>query len=218
MTAEIPAAAQSESERNRVIVFDTTMRDGEQSPGASMSLEEKIELAKILEEMRVDVIEAGFPIASNGDFEAVRDVSKIVTESTVAGLCRANLTDIDRCAEAIRHARRGRIHIVIATSALHIRHKLQMEPEDVLEAITRSVTHARNLCDDVEWSAEDATRSEPEFLRRAIEAAIRAGATTINLPDTVGYTYPSEYAQLYVDMIATAEGADKVVFSTHCHN
>src|SRR5258706_15712213 len=218
MTAEIPTAAQSESERNRVIVFDTTMRDGEQSPGASMSLEEKLELCKLLEDMGVDVIEAGLPIASNGDFEAVREVSKIVTESTVAGLCRATQMDIDRCAEAIRHARRGRIHIVIATSPLHMKHKLQMEPAVVLDAITRSVTHARNLCGDVEWSAEDATRSEPEFLRRAIEAAIRAGATTINLPDTVGYTYPSEYADLFRDMISTVEGADRVIFSTHCHN
>jgi 2-isopropylmalate synthase len=218
MTAQPDPAAQASSERDRVIIFDTTMRDGEQSPGASMSLEEKLELAKILEDMGVDVIEAGFPIASNGDFEAVREVSKIVTESTVAGLCRANQMDIDRCAEAIKHAKRGRIHIVIATSPLHMAHKLQMEPSAVLDAITRSVSHARNLCGDVEWSAEDATRSEPEFLRRAIEAAIRAGATTINLPDTVGYTYPSEYADLFRNMISTVEGADGVVFSTHCHN
>ena len=203
---------------DRVIIFDTTMRDGEQSPGASMSHEEKLELAKILEDMKVDVIEAGFPIASNGDFEAVRAISGIVKDSTIAGLCRANFADIERCAEAIRKARRGRIHIVIATSELHMKHKLQMEPEVVLEAITRSVGHARNLCDDIEWSAEDATRSEPAFLRRAIETAIRAGATTINLPDTVGYTYPSEYAALFEDMISTVEGADGVVFSTHCHN
>ncbi|MGH6971126.1 MAG: 2-isopropylmalate synthase, partial [Caulobacteraceae bacterium] len=218
MTTQTPGPAGAVSESGRVVIFDTTMRDGEQSPGASMSLEEKLELAKILEEMRVDIIEAGFPIASNGDFEAVREISKIVTESTVAGLCRANQLDIDRCAEAIRHAKRGRIHIVIATSPLHMKHKLQMEPEAVLEAVTRSVSHARNLCDDVEWSAEDATRSEPEFLRRAIEAAIRAGATTINLPDTVGYTYPTEYAELFRLMTTTAEGADKAVFSTHCHN
>ncbi|HEX7760909.1 MAG TPA: 2-isopropylmalate synthase [Caulobacteraceae bacterium] len=218
MTTVPETPAQTVAERDRVIIFDTTMRDGEQSPGASMSLEEKLELAKILEEMRVDVIEAGFPIASNGDFEAVREVAKIVTESTVAGLCRANQMDIDRCAEAIRHAKRGRIHIVIATSPLHMKHKLQMEPSAVLEAITKSVSHARNLCGDVEWSAEDATRSEPDFLRRAIEAAIRAGATTINLPDTVGYTYPSEYADLFRNMISTVEGADKAIFSTHCHN
>ncbi|MFA7262680.1 MAG: 2-isopropylmalate synthase [Caulobacter sp.] len=213
MTAPVSAA-----KRDRVIVFDTTMRDGEQSPGASMSHDEKLELAKILEEMGVDVIEAGFPIASNGDFEAVRDISKIVRNSTIAGLCRAHQVDIDRCAEAIRPAARGRIHIVIATSDLHMKHKLQMEPAEVLEAITRSVSHARNLCDDIEWSAEDATRSDRDFLRRAIEAAIRAGATTINLPDTVGYTYPTEYADLFRYMIANVEGADRAIFSTHCHN
>jgi len=202
----------------RVIVFDTTMRDGEQSPGASMSHDEKLELAKILEEMGVDVIEAGFPIASNGDFLAVHEVSKIVRNSTIAGLCRAHQVDIDRCAEAIKPAARGRIHIVIATSDLHMKHKLQMEPEAVLDVITRSVTHARNLCDDIEWSAEDATRSDRVFLQRAIETAIRAGATTINLPDTVGYTYPTEYADLFRYMVQNVEGADKVIFSTHCHN
>jgi len=170
MTAPVSAAS-----RDRVIIFDTTMRDGEQSPGASMSHDEKLELAKILEEMGVDVIEAGFPIASNGDFEAVRDISKIVRNSTIAGLCRAHQVDIDRCAEAIKPAARGRIHIVIATSDLHMKHKLQMEPDEVLEVITRSVSHARNLCDDIEWSAEDATRSDRVFLRRAIETAIRAG-------------------------------------------
>ncbi|HEV2365883.1 MAG TPA: 2-isopropylmalate synthase [Caulobacteraceae bacterium] len=206
------------TDADRVTIFDTTMRDGEQSPGASMSLDEKLELARILEDMKVDVIEAGFPIASNGDFEAVREVSRVVKESTVAGLCRANIVDIDRCAEAIRGARRGRIHIVIATSPLHMEHKLRLTPEQVLEAVTRSVTHARNLCDDVEWSAEDATRSDRAFLRRAIEAAIAAGATTINLPDTVGYTYPSEYADLFLDMISSVEGAEKAIFSTHCHN
>jgi len=215
-TAASPAA--STSDKDRVIIFDTTMRDGEQAPGASMSLEEKLELAKILEEMGVDVIEAGFPIASNGDFESVREISKIVKKSTVAGLCRAAAIDIDRCAEAIRHAERGRIHIVIATSALHMKVKLQMEPEAVLEAIARSVSHARNLCGDVEWSAEDATRSDRDFLRRSVETAIRAGAGTINLPDTVGYSYPTEYAEMFRDLIETVPGADDVIFSTHCHN
>ena len=204
--------------RENVIIFDTTMRDGEQSPGASMSLDEKLELAKILEDMGVDVIEAGFPIASNGDFEAVREIAKIVNNSTIAGLCRAHPMDIDRCAEALKPAARGRIHVVIATSDLHMKHKLQMEPEQVLEAITRTVTHARNLRDDIEWSAEDATRSDRQFLRRAVEAAIKAGATTINLPDTVGYTYPSEYADLFSWMTQNVEGADRVIFSTHCHN
>jgi 2-isopropylmalate synthase len=219
MTASIDTAAVAAAKaRENVIIFDTTMRDGEQSPGASMSLDEKLELAKILEEMGVDIIEAGFPIASNGDFEAVREIAKIVKTSTIAGLCRAHQVDIDRCAEALKPAARGRIHVVIATSDLHMKHKLQMEPEQVLEAITRSVAHARNLRDDVEWSAEDATRSDRQFLRRAVEAAIRAGATTINLPDTVGYTYPSEYADLFGWMTQNVEGADRVIFSTHCHN
>lgn len=213
--SETPAQAGT---RQNVIIFDTTMRDGEQSPGASMSLEEKLELAKILEEMRVDVIEAGFPIASNGDFEAVRQISEIVTESTVCGLARAGMGDIDRCAEAIKKARRGRIHTFISTSPVHMKWKLQMEPEQVLEMVTKSVGHARNLCGDVEWSAEDATRTERDFLLRCIEAAITAGASTINLPDTVGYSYPSEYADMFRDVIENVPGVDKVVFSTHCHN
>ncbi|MCR5880968.1 2-isopropylmalate synthase [Phenylobacterium sp. J367] len=206
------------SEKDRVIVFDTTMRDGEQSPGASMSLDEKIELAKILEDLRVDVIEAGFPIASNGDFEAVRAISEIVTESTVCGLARAGMADIERCAEAIRKAKRGRIHTFLSTSPSHRDHILRASQEDILEMITKSVTHARNLCGDVEWSAQDATRTEQDFLRRCVEAAIRAGAQTINLPDTVGYSYPSEYADMFRDIIENVDGADRVIFSTHCHN
>jgi len=206
------------SDKDRVIIFDTTMRDGEQSPGASMSHDEKIELAKILEEMRVDVIEAGFPIASNGDFAAVKAIAETVTESVVCGLARAAPVDIERAGEAVRPARRGRIHTFIATSPLHMKHKLQLEPHQVLEQITGSVTLARNLVGDVEWSAEDATRSERDFLRRCVEAAIRAGATTINIPDTVGYTYPTEYADLFRDLIENVPGADGVIFSTHCHN
>jgi 2-isopropylmalate synthase len=212
------APADPAATRDRVIIFDTTMRDGEQSPGASMSLEEKLELAKILEDMKVDVIEAGFPIASNGDFEAVRQIAGIVTESVVCGLARAGQADIERCGEAIRKARRGRIHTFISTSPVHMKWKLQMEPDQVLEMVTRSVSHARNLTDDVEWSAEDATRTERDFLLRCVEAAIKAGATTINLPDTVGYSYPSEYADIFRDVIANVPGADKVIFSTHCHN
>jgi 2-isopropylmalate synthase len=217
MTSESPEAAPA-SAKDHVIIFDTTMRDGEQSPGASMSHDEKLELAKILEEMGVDVIEAGFPIASNGDFEAVRAIAEIVTESVVCGLARAAPMDIERCAEAIRPARRGRIHTFISTSPVHMKYKLQMEPQDVLEAVTRSVTQARNLCGDVEWSAEDATRTERDFLRRCVEAAIKAGAGTINVPDTVGYTYPTEYAEIFRDLIETVPGADHVIFSTHCHN
>jgi 2-isopropylmalate synthase len=207
-----------ENAKDRVIIFDTTMRDGEQSPGASMSLEEKLELAKILEEMGVDVIEAGFPIASNGDFEAVRQIAEIVTESTICGLARATSKDIERCAEAIKPARRGRIHTFISTSPVHMKHKLQMGPNAVLEAIHASVSLARNHTDDVEWSAEDATRTERDFLRRSVEVAILAGATTINIPDTVGYTYPSEYAEIFRDLIENVPGADEVIFSTHCHN
>src|SRR5215470_7229780 len=217
MTAPAEPAAER-SERDRVIVFDTTMRDGEQSPGASMSLDEKIELAKILEEMRVDVIEAGFPIASNGDFEAVRAIAELVTESTVCGLARAGVADIERCAEAIRAAKRGRIHTFLTTSPSHRDHILHASQEDILEMITRSVTHARNLCGDVEWSAQDATRTEQDFLRRCVDAAIKAGAQTINLPDTVGYSYPSEYADMFRDIIENVDGADRVIFSTHCHN
>src|SRR5689334_9641977 len=219
VTDSTPAAANAPTaERDRVIVFDTTMRDGEQSPGASMSLEEKIELAKILEEMRVDVIEAGFPIASNGDFEAVRAISELVTESVVCGLARAGMADIDRCAEAIKKAKRGRIHTFLSTSPSHRDHILHASQEDILEMITKSVGHARNLCDDVEWSAQDATRTEQDFLRRCVDAAIKAGATTINLPDTVGYSYPSEYAVMFRDVIQNVDGADRVIFSTHCHN
>ncbi len=205
-------------DKNRVIIFDTTMRDGEQSPGASMSHDEKLELAKILEEMGVDVIEAGFPIASNGDFKAVYEIAKIVRESTVCGLARAALGDIDRAGEAVKPAARGRIHTFISTSPLHMKHKLNMEPDAVLEHVSRSVAHARNLVGDVEWSAEDATRSDREFLARCVEAAIKAGAGTINIPDTVGYTYPTEYASLFRWLIETVPNADQVVFSTHCHN
>jgi len=210
--------ATTDAGRDRVLIFDTTMRDGEQAPGASMSLSEKLELAKILEELGVDIIEAGFPIASNGDFEAVREISKIVTRSTIAGLARASVKDIDRAAEAIKPAARGRIHTFLSTSPQHRDFILRMSPEEILEQITASVTHARNLCGDVEWSAQDATRTERDVLRRCVEAAIKAGAGTINIPDTVGYTYPTEYAAIFEDLIANVPGADTVIFSTHCHN
>ena len=208
----------SDDDKNRVVIFDTTMRDGEQSPGASMSFDEKLELAKILEEMGVDVIEAGFPIASNGDFEAVREISKIVTESTVCGLARAGVADIERCAEAIKPARRGRIHTFLSTSPQHRDYILRMTQEDVLNSVTGSVTHARNLCDDVEWSAQDATRTERDFLARCVEAAIKAGATTINIPDTVGYTVPEEYYALFKMVRERVPNADKARFSAHCHD
>src|SRR5579864_792512 len=166
---------------DRVIIFDTTLRDGEQSPGASMNLDEKTKIALLLEEMGIDVIEAGFPIASNGDFESVREIAKLVKNSTVCGLARAGRMDIDRAWEAVQHAERPRIHTFISTSALHMKYKLQMEPEQVHQAVIDSVTHARNLCPDVEWSAEDGSRSEHDFLCRTVEAAIKAGARTVNI-------------------------------------
>ncbi len=182
--------------REQVIIFDTTLRDGEQSPGASMTLEEKLAIAKLLEEMGVDVIEAGFAIASKGDFEAINEIAKIVTGSVVCSLARAGRKDIDRAAEALVPARRKRIHTFLATSPLHMKHKLQMAPEDVHQAVIDSVTRARNLCDDVEWSPEDGTRTDPDFLCRTVESAIRAGASTVNIPDTVGYTVPEEFTGL----------------------
>ncbi|MBL8542616.1 MAG: 2-isopropylmalate synthase [Hyphomonadaceae bacterium] len=201
-----------------VKIFDTTMRDGEQSPGAAMTLDDKVELGRILDQMGVDVIEAGFPAASTGDFEAVRAVGAVLTRSVLCGLSRASAKDIERCAEAIRSAPRGRIHTFISTSPIHRKHKLNMSEEQVLDAITASVTLARNFTDDVEWSAEDATRTERDYLRRTVEAAIRAGATTINIPDTVGYSYPDEYRAIFEDLIANVPGADAAVFSAHCHN
>jgi len=203
---------------NRVVIFDTTLRDGEQSPGASMNLDEKIRIATVLEEMGVDVIEAGFPIASEGDFEAVSEIAKIVKNSTVCGLARATKGDIERCAKAIKPAPRNRIHTFISTSPLHMKYKLQMEPDAVFEKVKESVSFARNFTDDVEWSAEDGTRTEHDFLCRCVEAAIDAGATTINIPDTVGYPMPHEYSALFEVLFDRVPNADKAIFSVHCHN
>ena len=203
---------------DHVRIFDTTLRDGEQSPGASMTLSEKLRIAATLEALNVDVIEAGFAIASNGDFEAVNKVAAQSRKATVCSLARAAIGDIDRAAEALAPAVHPRIHTFIATSPLHMKVKLQMQPGDVLEAIHASVSHARNLVADVEWSAEDATRSDMDFLCRAVETAIKAGATTINLPDTVGYAIPEEYGALFRAVIERVPAADKVIFSTHCHN
>ncbi|MEN8721807.1 MAG: 2-isopropylmalate synthase [Alphaproteobacteria bacterium] len=203
---------------DRVVIFDTTLRDGEQSPGASMTLDEKLRVGEQLEALGVDVIEAGFAIASNGDFEAITEVSKLVRKPVICSLARSGQKDIDRAAEALQFAERARIHTFISTSPVHMKHKLQMDPEDVLQAVIDSVSYARNKVDDVEWSAEDATRTEHDFLCRTVEAAIKAGATTINIPDTVGYTVPEEYEALF-DMLKTkVPGADDVIFSTHCHN
>ena len=206
------------TDNDTVLIFDTTLRDGEQSPGCSMNLEEKLQVAAQLETLGVDIIEAGFAIASIGDFEAVSEVARQCQRATVASLARAASADIERAWEAVRHARQPRIHTFIATSPLHMRVKLNKTPEEVIEAIERTVSLARKLCPDVEWSAEDATRSDPDFLARAIETAIRSGARTINLPDTVGYATPETYGAMFRDMIARVPNADQAIFSTHCHN
>lgn len=206
------------ADKNRVVIFDTTLRDGEQSPGASMTLNEKLQVAELLDEMGVDVIEAGFPIASNGDFEAVSEIAKLCKRATVAGLARASEKDIKRAGDAVVHAESSRIHTFISTSPLHMKYKLQMDPERVLEKVSQSVSYARSFTDNVEWSAEDGTRTDHEFLCRCVEAAIKAGASTINIPDTVGYTVPDEYVALLEMLIERVPGADEVIFSTHCHN
>ncbi len=203
---------------SQITIFDTTLRDGEQSPGASMNLDEKLRIASVLEAMGVDVIEAGFPIASEGDFEAVNQIAMKVKGSTVCGLARATKADIDRCAEALKPAARARIHTFISTSPLHMKHKLQMEPDEVLAAVTDSVSRARNLTRDVEWSAEDGSRTEHDFLCRCVEAAINAGAGTINIPDTVGYAVPDEFAALIAMLFDRVPNIDKAVISVHCHN
>ena len=203
------------ADNNSVIIFDTTLRDGEQSPGCSMNLDEKIRIALVLEEMGVDIIEAGFPIASHGDFEAV---AKLITSSTVCGLARSTRDDIERCAEAVKPAKRKRIHTFIATSALHMKFKLQMEPEEVYQAVIDSVTMARKHCDDVEWSPEDGSRTDHDFLCRTVEAAIKAGAATINIPDTVGYAMPHEFADMITMLRNRVPNIDKAVLSVHCHN
>ena len=201
-----------------LIIFDTTLRDGEQSPGASMTKDEKVRIAKMLEKMRVDVIEAGFAIASNGDFEAVKAVADAVKDSTVCSLARAVFADIDRAAEALKGANSSRIHTFIATSPIHMKYKLQMEPEQVLEQAIKAIKRARNYTDDVEFSLEDGSRSEFEFMCRITEAAIAAGARTINVPDTVGYGEPTEYGAMFKRLIEAVPNSDKAIFSTHCHN
>ncbi len=203
---------------DRLIIFDTTLRDGEQSPGASMTKDEKVRIAKALERLKVDVIEAGFAIASPGDFEAVKAVAAAVKDSTVCSLARTSPQDIERAAEALQPARRKRIHTFIATSPIHMRDKLRMQPDDVVAAAVGAVKLARQFTDDVEFSPEDAGRSEPDFLHRIIEAVIDAGATTINVPDTVGYTLPHMFGELIRNMRHAIPNADKAIFSVHCHN
>ena len=203
--------------KDRVLIFDTTLRDGEQSPGATMTHEEKLEIAELLDDMGVDIIEAGFPIASEGDFRAVSEIAQRSKNSTICGLARANFKDIDRCADAIKHAGSGRIHTFIGTSPLH-RAIPNLTMDEMAQKIHETVSHARNLCDNVQWSPMDATRTEWDYLCRVIEIAIKAGATTINIPDTVGYTAPAESADLIKRLIETVPGADDVIFATHCHN
>ncbi|MEK6592146.1 MAG: 2-isopropylmalate synthase [Pseudomonadota bacterium] len=204
--------------KEKLIIFDTTMRDGEQSPGASMSREEKIRIARQLERMRVDIIEAGFPAASDGDFESVQAVARAIKDSTVCGLARANEKDIRRCGEAVRVASSPRLHTFIATSPIHMEKKLRMEPSQVIEQAVRAIKWAREYTDNVEFSPEDAGRSDIDFLCRIIEQVIKAGATTINVPDTVGYTLPDQFGRLIKTLRERVPNADKAVWSVHCHN
>lgn len=203
---------------DQVLIFDTTLRDGEQSPGATMTFEQKLNVAALLDEMKVDIIEAGFPAASNGDFAAVEEIARRTAFSTVCALTRANRGDIDRAAEALKPAAKSRIHTFISTSPLHMKYKLQMTPDDVLDAIADSVAYARNLTDDVEWSCEDGTRSEPDFLYRCFDAALKAGANTVNIADTVGYAMPEEFSALISNILNSVPDIDKARFSVHCHD
>jgi len=203
---------------DKLVIFDTTMRDGEQSPGASMTRDEKLRIARQLERMKVDVIEAGFPASSNGDFEAVSAIARTIKDSTVAGLCRANDKDIQRGIDALKDAKSWRIHTFIATSTLHMEKKLRMTPEQVFEQAKLSVRYARNACPDVEFSPEDGSRSDPEFLCRVLEAVIAEGATTINIPDTVGYAVPEQFGAMIRSLRERVPNSDKAVWSVHCHN
>lgn len=203
---------------NQIIIFDTTLRDGEQSPGAMMSMQEKVVIAEALDEMGVDVIEAGFAIASAGDFECIEEICKKIKNATVCSLARAKKKDIETAGQALKHAAKPRIHTFISTSPIHLQHQLKMTEDEVLKAINDSVKYARQFCDDVEWSAMDATRSDINFLSRAVEIAIKAGASTINIPDTVGYSLPQEYAAMIRTLREKVSNSDKAIFSVHCHN
>jgi 2-isopropylmalate synthase len=204
--------------KEKLIIFDTTLRDGEQSPGASMTSDEKLRIAKALEKLKVDVIEAGFAVSSPGDFASVKSIAETIKDSTVCSLSRAIIADIESSAEALSGAYSGRIHTFIATSPIHMKYKLQMNPEQVLEQAIKAVRCARNLINDVEFSLEDASRSEFDFMCRIIEGVIDAGATTINIPDTVGYGFPQEYGDIIGRLIRNIPNSDKAIFSVHCHN
>ena len=208
----------SVQDKDKVLIFDTTMRDGEQSPGATMTLEEKLQIAALLDEMGVDIIEAGFPIASDGDFEAVSEIAKLLQNSVTCGLARASRGDIDRAWQALQHAKKPRIHTFIGTSPLHREHQLAMTKDQVLDKIRETVTHARSLCDNVQWSPMDATRTEEDFLVETVALAVDCGATTINIPDTVGYTAPRESAELIAMLHERVPALKECVVATHCHN
>jgi 2-isopropylmalate synthase len=199
-------------------IFDTTLRDGEQSPGCSMNLKEKIKMAKQLEKMKVDIIEAGFAMSSPGDFISVKTIAETIKDCTVASLARTSEQDIDRAWEALSNAVSPRIHTFIATSPIHMEYKLNMTPDEVYERSVAMVKYAKKYCSDIEWSAEDATRSDPVFLAKVIEGVIKAGATTINLPDTVGYTTPEEYYDFLMEVQELAPSMSKITLSSHCHN
>src|SRR5579872_1933515 len=205
-------------ERARITIFDTTLRDGEQSPGCSMNQEEKLRLAHQLDRLGVDVIEAGFPIASDGDFEAVKAIAAAIRRPVIAGLARACRPDIERAWDALKHAARPRIHVFLATSDIHLKYKLRMTREECLRHASEAVAFAKSLCADVEFSPEDATRTDPEFLFQVLEAVIEAGATTLNIPDTVGYTVPAEFGALIQGIRQRVRGIEKAVISSHCHN
>jgi 2-isopropylmalate synthase len=224
---DVPVAGKAAA-TEKLIVFDTTLRDGEQSPGATLNIEEKLEIARQLSRLGVDICEAGFPIASPGDFEAVRRIAEEVGPLTegrkdgqpmvIAGLARANVADIDRAYDAVKAAPRHRIHTFLATSDIHLKYKLKIDREECIEQVIKAVSYAKSKCSDVEFSPEDAGRSDPEFLTVVLGEAIKAGATTLNIPDTVGYTTPDEFGWLIQYLIENTPGADKVVWSTHCHN
>ncbi|WP_320170762.1 2-isopropylmalate synthase [Maridesulfovibrio sp.] len=203
---------------DKVFIFDTTLRDGEQSPGATMNMGEKITMARQLEKLGVDIIEAGFPAASQGDFEAVKKIAQSVGDIQVAGLCRALTADIDRAYEAVKYAKNPRIHTFIATSDIHMKHKFNKEPDQILEMARKAVRHAASLTPNVEFSAEDASRSRWDFLAQIVEAVIDEGATTINIPDTVGYAQPEEFGRLIEYLLKNVPNSSKAIFSVHCHN
>jgi 2-isopropylmalate synthase len=202
----------------QIVIFDTTLRDGEQSPGCSMNLEEKLEVAQALVDLGVDVIEAGFPIASPGDFEAVREISRTVRGATICGLARCNEKDIDRAWEALREAPDARIHVFLATSAIHREFKLRMDKDEIIKRAVEGVQRAKGYCDNIEFSPEDAARTEPDFLCRVVEAAINVGATTVNIPDTVGYATPAHFAGVIKNLVERVPNIDRAVISVHCHN